>query len=154
MEATNANQALFHRIGYLLLAPTLALLLLFVTLRVVASAGKTTPSMAQNGPSLYVPAVFSAASPAGSYLCYEYEFGLIWTSEVITLNIDGSSVYNYAPPYSGVVTGTWVYTPTIQQVGFTNFRWLTATYEAPDRLWASRYLPHVDFTIAIDCGRR
>jgi hypothetical protein len=98
--------------------------------------------------------VFSADSPVGSYFCYEYEFGLIWTSEVITLNTDGSSIYAYSPPYSNVVTGTWVYTPSIQEVSFTNFHWPTATYEAPDRLWASRYLPHVDFTIAIDCGRR
>ena len=29
-------------------------------------------------------------TPAGAYYCYEYEFSLIWTTEVITLNPDGS----------------------------------------------------------------
>lgn len=112
----------------------------------------------QFAPPVYLPSVFSTESifrsPAGVYQCLEYEFGLIWTTEVITLNADGSSIYNYAPPYTGMMTGSWVYTPANQLVGFTNFRWLTATYAAPERLRARRYLPQVDFEIALECLRQ
>jgi hypothetical protein len=101
----------------------------------------------------FLPIIFGPVTPAGTYDCNEYEFGLIWTGEVITLNVDGSSVYAYYPPYSAVVTGTWVYTSAIQQVGFTNFRWITVTFQAPDRLWASQYLPRPGFDVAIDCSR-
>ena len=103
---------------------------------------------------IFLPIIFGSPSPAGAYDCNEYEFGLIWTGEVITLNVDGSSVYAYYPPYGSVVTGTWVYTPAIQQVELTNFRWLTVTFQPPDRLWASKYLPQPGFDIAISCGRR
>jgi hypothetical protein len=114
----------------------------------------------QASPISYHPLVLRYyPSPAGSYICDEYEFGLIWLTEVITLNADGSSVYYGAADdqtrsESMVVTGTWVYTPTASQVGFTNFRWLTATYESPDRLWASDYLEPIGFEIAIECDRR
>jgi hypothetical protein len=103
--------------------------------------------------AVFLPAIYGPASPAGTYTCYEYEFGLVWTTEVITLSVDGSSVYAYSPPYTAVVTGTWVYTPTIQEVGFTNFRWLTATVQLPDRLWASRYVPHAGFEVALSCSK-
>jgi hypothetical protein len=135
------------------MACLLSLVMLSVALRSLASPVHAPASMSPDESTLHLPFVAGDASPSGSYYCYEYEFGLIWTSEVITLNTDGSSMYSYYPPYTDFVTGTWAYTPSIPQVEFTNFRWTTATYEAPDRLWASRYLPHVDFEIAIDCGR-
>ena len=72
-----------------------------------------------------------------------------WTTEVITLNPDGSSAYAYYPPYSATVTGTWVYTPSREVVGFTNFRWLTTTFQPPNHLWASQYLTQAGFEIAV-----
>ncbi len=111
-------------------------------------------SQGQDEFQIYLPLIVGPPSPEGSYWCNEYEYGLIWTTEVITLNADGTSVYEYHLPYSGIATGTWVYTPTTNEVGFTNFRWLTATYQAPGRLWAWRYLPESGFDIALDCGRQ
>jgi hypothetical protein len=106
------------------------------------------------GQAAFLPTIYGPPSPSGTYNCYEYEFGLIWTTEVITLSVDGSSVYAYAPPYTAVVTGTWVYTPTAQEVGFTNFRWLTATVELPDRLWNRMYVPQAGFEVALSCNKR
>lgn len=103
--------------------------------------------------TLYLPVIMGGQSPAGRYHCLEYEFGLVWTSEVITLNPDGTSIYAYNPPSTGIVTGTWSYNASTREVGFTNFQWLTATYEMPDRLWATRYLPHAGFEVAIQCDR-
>jgi len=107
-------------------------------------------------PRALLPAIFAleSQSPVGVYDCLEYEFGLIWTSEIVTLNPDGSSLYEYAPPYVQTVTGTWAYVPAIREVQFTNFRWPTATYQLPDRLWAWRYLPGPGFDIALSCGCR
>jgi len=130
-------------------ALTLALSFLVIGLTLVEP-----PSQGQDEFQIYPPPISRDQSPEGSYWCDEYEYGLIWTAEVITLNADGTSVYEYYPPYSGIVTGTWVYTPATQEVGFTNFRWLTATYQAPGRLWARRYLPEVGFEIALACKRR
>ena len=106
------------------------------------------------GQAVFLPIMYGPGSPAGTYNCYEYEFGLIWTTEVITLSVDGSSIYAYSPPSTAVVTGTWVYTPTAQEIGFTGFRWLTATVELPNRLWASKYLPQPGFEVALSCNRR
>jgi len=150
---------MIERIVGLALVVSVALASVVSTLQVMASSDQLRHDLnEQLDMVIYLPAVFgtepSVESPAGVYDCLEYEFGLIWTSEVITLNTDGSSIYNYAPPYGAVVTGTWVYTPASQLVGFTNFRWLTATYTAPDRLWAERYLPEVDFEIALSCLRQ
>jgi hypothetical protein len=103
---------------------------------------------------VYLPAIYGQLSPAGAYNCNEYEFGLIWTTEVITLSVDGSSIYAYNPPYTAIVTGTWEYSPTAQEIEFTGFRWVTATVELPNRLWASRYLPGPGFEIGVDCNRR
>jgi hypothetical protein len=93
-------------------------------------------------------------SPAGSYTCLEYEFGLVWASEVITLNPDGSSIYDFTPPYLSTMTGTWALVPATWEVQFTHFSWPTATYDAPDRLWASEYLPEPGFEVRLECARR
>ena len=100
---------------------------------------------------VYIPVVFGPASPAGVYNCNEYEFGLIWRSGAITLSADGKSVYAIGV---GTVTGTWVYTPAVQEVGFTNFGWLTATFQSPNSLYVSKYLPEPGFSIALSCGKR
>ncbi len=102
---------------------------------------------------VFLPIIYGSASPAGAYDCYEYEFGLIWTGEAITLNADSSSLYAYSPPYPAIVTGTWVYSSPTQEVGFTNFRWVTTTFQPPDRLWASKYLSQAGFEIAVSCDR-
>jgi hypothetical protein len=115
--------------------------------------GSASPSHLA-GQTLYPPLVVLESSPAGSYYCLEYEYGLIWSSEVITLHPDGSSVFAYNPPYTRIVTGTWSYTAAKQEVAFTNFHWLTATYIVPNRLWASRYLTQAGFEIAVSCQRQ
>jgi hypothetical protein len=112
-----------------------------------------SPSAPVKDVYLYLPFIYSTTTPAGVYYCYEWEFGLIWTGEAITLNVDGSSIYAYDPPYAAIVTGTWVYTPSSEEVGFTNFRWLTATFQPPDYFWASKYLSDVGFEIAMSCSR-
>ena len=135
-------------------ATTVALVALFAVLGITHSGEtKSVPSSPADDTVIFLPYIVGSITPAGSYYCYEYEFGLIWTSEVITLNTDGNSIYNYNPPYAGIVTGTWVYTPSIEEVGFTNFRWLTTTFQAPNRLWASQYLTRAGFEIAISCDR-
>jgi hypothetical protein len=103
--------------------------------------------------ALFLPIVHGPISPAGVYDCVEYEFGLVWTTEVITLTKDGHSTYEYHFPPTSVITGTWVYTPTTQEVGFTNFRWITATVQMDNRLWASRYVPGADFYVALSCTK-
>jgi hypothetical protein len=144
-----------RRLSRVLLATLLALALLLVSLKAMTISNAIQAKAAsQGGTQLYLPVVFGPVSPAGSYTCYEYEFGLIWTSEVITLNTDGSSVYAYAPPYVSIVTGTWNYTALRHEVTFTNFRWPTATYEVPNHLWASRYLTQAGFEIALSCNRQ
>jgi len=149
------NKDIVRRLACILLATLLALGVLLVSFRAMNTSNDVyAQSATQGGNSLYLPMMMGAESPAGSYYCLEYEFGLIWTSEVITLNTDDSSVYAYSPPYPSIITGTWSYTASIQEVGFTNFRWLTATYEIPDRLWASRYLTQAGFEIAISCNRQ
>lgn len=120
----------------------------------LALAEPVSPSQGEDGAQIYLPLILKTSSPAGVYGCNEYENGLIWTADVITLNADGTSVYEYYPPYPGIATGTWVYTPSTQEVGFTNFRWwLTATYESPGRLWARQDLGG-NHEVALDCGRR
>ena len=99
---------------------------------------------------VYIPIVFGPASPAGTYRCDEFEFGLIWRSGAITLSADGKSVYAIGV---GTVTGTWVYMPAIQEVGFTNFDWLTTTFQSPNKIYASKYLPNAGFEIALSCGK-
>ncbi len=136
------------------LALALACAALFALLKITTAdetlASSSTPV---DDVYLYLPMIYSTTTPAGAYYCYEWEFGLIWTGEAITLNVDGSSVYAYDPPYAGIVTGTWVYTPVIEEVGFTNFRWLTTTFLPPNYLWASKYLTYAGFEIAISCDR-
>ena len=144
-----------RRAGSVVLSAVLALAALGLVLGALA-AGPMRDA-APGTTRAFLPSVFAPAapdSPAGRYNCLEYEFGLIWTSEVITLHPDGSSVYAYGPPYGGTVTGTWAYVPALQAVQFTHFRWPTATYEAPDRLWASEYLSGPGFEIRLECARR
>lgn len=128
--------------------------LLGVTGCVSPEATQPRAQAAATTAGVYLPAVVSGLSPAGSYDCVEYEFGMIWSSEVITLSVDGSSIYAYSPPYTTVVTGTWVYTPTAQEIGLMNFRWITATVELPDHLRASRFVPSAGFEVALSCNRR
>jgi hypothetical protein len=134
------------------LATAVACTALFAVLNITDSDETPTSSSAptQDG-HLYLPMIAGSTNPAGAYFCYEWEFGLIWMEEVITLSVDGSSAYDL--PYGGVVTGTWVYTPSSEEVGFTNFHWLTATFQPPNRLWASKYLTYTGFEIAISCNR-
>lgn len=144
-----------RRLFRLLPGPASAFALLCLWLAAMhAGRGTFAQAPPQARPPGYLPVILSESSPAGSYDCLEYEFGLIWTSEVITLNANGSSVYDYDPPYSGVITGAWTYTPSIREVGFTGSRWPTATYILPDRLWARKYLEHAGFEIALSCSRR
>ncbi len=137
----------------LLTAMALALSVSLVSLA-LALAEPVSLSQGQYNFEVYLPLILKSPPPAGSYECNEYEYGLIWTQDVITLNADGTSIYEYYPPYPGIATGTWVYTPATQEIGFTNFRWLTATYEAPGRLWARRYISETSFEIALDCRRQ
>lgn len=143
---------IFHRLACLSLAVCLAMVSLLVTINVLMAVGDQ-PETATQDEDTYLPAIRGTYGPAGSYYCYEYEFGMIWSADVITLNTDGTSEYAYCHPYTNSPTGTWSYTNSIRQVGFTGFRWMTATFNAPDRLWARRYLPHVGFEIAIQCFR-
>lgn len=145
---TNAQLAL------LIISAILPLVLCGIMLKGAQSTSQAhAQAFPQNDVVIFLPVIVAPPSPAGSYHCLEYEFGLIWTSEVITLNVDGTSIYDYDPPYAGTVTGTWAYSPTIQEVSFTNFRWVTSTYEIPNLLWARRYLPNAGFEIAIYCSR-
>ena len=146
---------MMRRLSGMALAPPGALAALLAVLALLDAGRSPFARAAGDEARAYLPFALAStpATPAGSYNCYEYEFGLIWTSEVITLNADGSSVYDYAPPYGGTVSGTWSFTPAIHQVQFTSFRWPTATFDAPDRLWARKYLPGPDFEIALECGR-
>jgi hypothetical protein len=142
-----------------LLRMVTAAALIFAVLSVPAQTTHSVEKVrAQSAPAadnvLFLPMIYGPASPAGTYDCDEYEFGLIWTTEVITLSVSGASVYAYSPPYTAVVTGTWVYTPASQEIGFTNFRWLTATVQLPNRLWASKYLPQAGFDVALSCDKR
>jgi hypothetical protein len=133
-------------------ATAAACMALFAVLNVTDSdetlASSSAP--AKDG-HLYLPIIAGSTTPAGAYFCYEWEYGLIWMEEVITLSVDGSSAYDM--PYFEIVTGTGVYKPDIEEVGFTNFHWLTATFQPPDYLWASKYLTYTDFEIAISCNR-
>lgn len=118
----------------------------------VYAASKVNPRPdGQNNFLYYFPVISGPDTPAGSYHCLEYEFGLIWNSETITLNLNGTSIYAYDP--SPVVTGTWAYAPTTREVSFTNFGWSPVRYEAPDGLYASRDIPGAGFSVAISCGR-
>lgn len=153
MKANPFPRHVFHRMACISLAVCLALVSLVITINALAAVSPVPDSHAQDEDLLYLPSIRGTEGPAGSYYCYEYEFGMIWSADVITLNSDGTSEYEYCHPYINSPTGTWSYNYSIRQVGFTGFRWVTATFTAPDRLWARRYLPHVDFEIAIQCYR-
>jgi len=155
MANKSSNQRKVRRFAGIALAAFLALgTLVFSAQAMSPSRDVYTKSGANGGYVLYLPILMGDSSPAGNYYCLEYEYGLIWTSEVITLNPDGTSVYVYNPPYPGTVTGTWSYTASTQEVQFTNFRWQTATYVMPYRIWASRYVPQTGFDVAISCSRQ
>lgn len=132
-------------------------LLLIGALGVPLHGGQAAPTVpttiAGASTTLFVSMARVAPDLVGAYNCLEYEFGLVWTSEVVTLRPGGASVYAYAPPYTSIVTGTWVYTPTTMTIEFTNFRWLTATVQLPNRLSASKYLPQAGFEVALSCQK-
>ena len=132
---------------------TLLFLILVVTLALVGRGRSTAAAVVEDSSEIFLPVIYYPSTPAGTYFCLEYEFGLIWTSERITLYEDGSSLYEYNLPYSDTVNGTWTYNPALNEVEFTGFRWQTAEYRFPNALYASKYLPQVDFEIAVYCER-
>ncbi len=136
-----------------ILATAVALATLFALLKITYSGETLPPTSPADDMFVFLPIIQQSISPAGAYYCYESEFAMIWRTEVITLNADGSSIYAYYPPHFSSVTGTWVYTPSTEVVGFTNFTWLTTTFQPPDRLWASQYLTQAGFEVAISCNR-
>jgi hypothetical protein len=87
---------------------------------------------------------------AGTYSCDEYEFGLIWQSKVVTLDVDG----NYYASETKDVAGKWAYLPATQELTITNFRWAILKVDTATRLWNSQYLTHAGFDVAIKCTRR
>lgn len=99
---------------------------------------------------LPAPATNTVLPLAGVYDCDEYEYDMIWATDVITLNQDGTSQYLMRGDLSRA--GTWSYDPAARQVTFVNFRWLTATYQLPGRLHVSTVTSGVD--IALDCQKR
>jgi hypothetical protein len=105
-------------------------------------------------PPIYLPLVQAPPSLAGIFDCVETEFGLGWLTEVVTLNPDGSSLYQYGSPINDTISGTWIYTPTTQIVELRNFRWPTAIVRDPDHFSNSQYLPEQGFEISIGCTRR
>ena len=114
----------------------------------------TPAGLAQTTWRYYFPMILGPGLPAGTYDCEEYEAGLIWTTDVITLFPDGESLYAYQPPYGGVVTGTWVFTRETNEIAFTSFRWETATVEFPGRIWSRRTLVDPAIEIALECRLR
>ncbi len=133
--------------------------LLRVGLACVAAAAVATPWLFLSRPAAgqtpglrqYLPVIYGPAAPAGVYDCVEYDSGVIWTTDVITLLTTGEAIYGYQPPSGGVMTGTWVYTPETRTLGFTEFRWESATFELTmDRLWAVRQVAP-EYEIRLDC---
>jgi len=62
-------------------------------------------------------------------------------------------VYLYLPMIAGETNPAGAYFCYEWEFGFTNFHWLTATFQPPNRLWASKYLTYAGFEIAISCSR-
>jgi len=143
------------RILYGLVSIIMAFFLLFITIEVIKANSDINYKLnAIENRNVYLPLIFASnISPAGSYYCLEYEFGLIWSSETVILENDGTSLYLY-PQNSKPVTGTWSYIQPIHEVSFTNFRWLTATFEIPNRLSNRKYLEQPGFWISISCTRQ
>ncbi len=137
-----------------ILATMMALATLFALLK-ITSSNETLPPTSPTDDTFvyYLPIIQRTTSPAGAYHCDETEFSMIWRSEVITLNINSSSIYEYYYPFRRIITGTWVYTPSMEVVGFTNFGWLTTTFQPPDRLRNSWYVTPAGFEVAINCNR-
>ena len=94
------------------------------------------------------------AALVGVYDCVETEFGLVWTTSVVTLAADGTSVYDYGPPISSVVSGTWSYAPATGQVSLAGFRWPLVSYTPPRSLSARDFVESAGFEITIGCTRR
>ncbi|MFN2180771.1 MAG: hypothetical protein ACK2UR_21215 [Candidatus Promineifilaceae bacterium] len=132
---------------------TLVFLALVVGLALMGGGRSMAGAVIEDSSEVFLPLIYYPSTPAGTYFCLEYEFGLIWTSERITLYEDGSSLYEYEAPYGGTNSGTWTYNPALNEVEFTGFRWQAATYRFPNALYASKYLPQVDFEIAVYCER-
>ena len=100
-----------------ILATTVALATLFVLLKITYSDETLTPTSPADDTFVFLPFIQNSISPAGAYHCYEYEFGMAWSHEIITLNTDGSSIYAYIFPDRNA-TGTWDYTPSTEVVSF------------------------------------
>jgi len=104
---------------------------------------------------VFLPLVVLPPSPEGIYNCNEYEFGLIWTTDVITLSHDMSSAYEFIYQSAPVITGTWTYTPTTQEVALRNFHWPIVTFHPPDGLSQSSTITNTGkpFEVGIWCGK-
>lgn len=104
---------------------------------------------------LYLPTLYGPLRLAGVYDCVEYEAGQVWATDVITLHPTGDSEYATHGPFGGVVTGTWLYTPTTHVLGFTEFRWEAVSVELTmEHLWASRWIEELDYEFRLDCHLR
>lgn len=106
------------------------------------------------GQALALPLIRTEITLAGVFDCVETEFGLGWATEVITLTDGGGSVYHYRMPNSGIVTGTWAYTPATRIVELRKFRWPTATVDFPNSFFNRQYIPSGNFDVTLFCGRR
>ena len=146
---------LLHMLAYgMIIISLLLIAILDKPSQVIRLAYPASASSSPHGNhTLFLPMVSKSPSLPGTYACLEWEFGLVWSSDVITLSADGSAIYQYNPPYTAIVTGTWSYTPILQEVGFTGFRWPTATVLSSGGLWARKYLPGPGFDIALSCSR-
>jgi len=137
-----------------ILATAVTLATLFALLKITYPDETLPPTSPADDKFVFLPFISQGSiSPAGAYHCDEIEYAMIWKTEVITLNTDGTHIWAYDRPGSSIVTGTWVYTPSAEVVGFTNFTWLTTTFQPPNRLWASQYITQAGFEVAISCNR-
>jgi hypothetical protein len=146
----------YFRVLSVISAVVFAILLLKLTFRTMQTASVAQSLSEQVTDSRqYMPLVNNSYhSPVGSYNCSESEWGFLWRREIITLSVDGSSVYTYLRPSMPTIKGTWVYTPEAQIIGFTNFSWKTASYISPNQIWARRYEPENEIDTILNCSRR
>ncbi len=82
---------MWRRVGRVIMACVAALAL---AVPLLTHPGKAE-GLALGGERLYLPVILGPFRLAGIYDCVEYEFGLIWTTDVITLHPNGDSTYAY-----------------------------------------------------------
>ena len=77
-----------RRLSSIALAVTAALALLLAVLGILNADRLLSGRAGDDEARAYLPFALASppTSPVGSYNCYEYEFGMVWYSEVITLN--------------------------------------------------------------------